>query len=166
MSTFRYCSLQTPAKNTVLCERLKRILFFADARKSLNFSMNHILRWEPICSIRVTIGEEASASRSQRSMNKYLGAEKMKLQLLARITDEQLLQKCIHELGTILYTVNNQGVIDQVAYFSGSRIVVLKAPKGVSEQLAQRVKAENLSHEPKSRISICIWYLLGFAPIM
>ena len=71
----------------------------------------------------------------------------MRLQLLAKITDEQLLQKCIHELGTILYTVNHEGVIDQVAYFSGSRIVVLKAPKGVSEQLAQRVKAEGFNVE-------------------
>lgn len=66
----------------------------------------------------------------------------MKLQLIARISDEQLFLKCIHELGTLFYTVNGQGVVDQIAYFSGSRIVVLNIPDGLSEQLARRVKAE------------------------
>ena len=66
----------------------------------------------------------------------------MRLQLIAKISDEDLFLKCIHERGTIFYTVNGQGVIDQVTYFSGSRIVVLNASNGLSEQLAQRVKAE------------------------
>jgi len=66
----------------------------------------------------------------------------MKLQLIAKISDEELFLKCVHERGTIFYTVNDRGVIDQVTYFSGSRIVVLNASNGVSEQLAQRVKAE------------------------
>ena len=66
----------------------------------------------------------------------------MKLQLIAKISDEQLFLKCVHERGTIFYTVNGQGAIDQVTYFSGSRIVALTKSDGVSEQLAQRVKAE------------------------
>jgi len=66
----------------------------------------------------------------------------LRLQLIAKISDEDLFLKCIHERGTIFYTVNGQGVIDQVTYFSGSRIVVLNASNGLSEQLAQRVKAE------------------------
>jgi len=66
----------------------------------------------------------------------------MKLQLIAKISDEELFLKCVHERGTIFYTVNDQGAIDQVTYFSGSRIVVLTAPNGVSEQLAQRVRTE------------------------
>ena len=66
----------------------------------------------------------------------------MRLQLIAKISDEQLFLKCIHELGTLFYTVNGQGVVDQIAYFSGSRIVVLNIPNGLSEQLAKRIKAE------------------------
>ena len=66
----------------------------------------------------------------------------MRLQLIAKISDEGLFLKCIHELGTIFYTLNAQGAIDQVTYFSGSRIVLLTASNGISEQLAQRVRAE------------------------
>jgi hypothetical protein len=66
----------------------------------------------------------------------------VKLQLIARISDEQLFLKCIHELGTLFYTVNGDGVVDKVAYFSGSRIVVLNMPNGLSEEVAKRVKAE------------------------
>lgn len=69
----------------------------------------------------------------------------MKLQLIAKISDEQLFLKCVHERGTIFYTVDGEGAIDQVTYFSGSRIVVLTKSDGVSEQLAQRVKAEGFS---------------------
>jgi hypothetical protein len=66
----------------------------------------------------------------------------MKLQLIAKITDERLFLKCIHEKGTLFYTVNGQGIVDQAAYFSGSRIVVLNIADGFSEELAQRIKAE------------------------
>jgi hypothetical protein len=66
----------------------------------------------------------------------------LKLQLIAKISDEQLFLKCIHELGTLFYTVNGNGVVDRVAYFSGSRIVVLNMPNGLSEEVAKRVKAE------------------------
>jgi AAA+ ATPase superfamily predicted ATPase len=66
----------------------------------------------------------------------------MKFQLIARVGEEQLFLKCIHELGTIFYTVDSNGVVDEVAYFSGSRIVLFQQPNGLSEQLAQRIKAE------------------------
>jgi len=66
----------------------------------------------------------------------------LKLQLIARISDEQLFLKCIHELGTLFYTVNGEGIVDKVAYFSGSRIVVLNMPDGLSEDVAKRIKAE------------------------
>ena len=65
----------------------------------------------------------------------------MKLQLIARISDPELFLKCIHELGTIFYTVGANDVVDQVAYFSGSRIIVLTM-KELTEQVANRVKAE------------------------
>jgi hypothetical protein len=64
------------------------------------------------------------------------------LQLIARISDEQLFLKCVHELGTLFYTTDGEGVVDKVAYFSGSRIVVLSMPDGLSEEVAKRVKAE------------------------
>lgn len=65
----------------------------------------------------------------------------MKLQLIARIRDPELFLKCIHERGTIFYTVGDNNAVNQVAYFSGSRIVVL-ATDGLTEQVANRVKAE------------------------
>jgi len=66
----------------------------------------------------------------------------MKLQLIARVSEEQLFLKCVHELGTIFYTVDASGVVDEIAYFSGSRIVLFQEPNGLSKQLTQRVKAE------------------------
>jgi hypothetical protein len=65
----------------------------------------------------------------------------MKLQLIAKISDEDLFLKCVHERGTIFYKVNDQGAIEQVTYFSGSRIIVL-ATDSLSEDVANRVKAE------------------------
>ena len=66
----------------------------------------------------------------------------MKLQLIAKISDEDLFVKCVHERGTIFYTVDGEGVIDQVTYFSGSRIILLTTSNGISEAVANRVKAE------------------------
>ena len=66
----------------------------------------------------------------------------MKLQLIAKISDEQLFLKCIHERGTIFYTVDANTVVYQVAYFSGSRIVILTKLNGLSEEVASRIKAE------------------------
>lgn len=66
----------------------------------------------------------------------------MKFQLIAKVNNEQLFLKCIHELGTLFYTLNPNNSVDQVAYFSGSRIVLLKIPKDLGKELTSRVKAE------------------------
>ena len=64
----------------------------------------------------------------------------MKLQLLAKITDAELLRKSMHELGTVFYQVDGEGNITRVVYFSGSRVVEFVGR--VDEDLARRVKAE------------------------
>jgi len=64
----------------------------------------------------------------------------MKLQLLAKITDAELLRKSIHELGTVFYQADGDGNITKVVYFSGSRVVEFVGK--VDEALARRVKAE------------------------
>ena len=47
----------------------------------------------------------------------------MKFQLLAKITDAELLRKSMHELGTVFYQADGDGNITKVVYFSGSRVV-------------------------------------------
>jgi hypothetical protein len=64
----------------------------------------------------------------------------MKLQLLAKITDAELLRKSMHELGTVFYQADGDGNITKVVYFSGSRVVEFVGK--VDEALARRVKAE------------------------
>jgi hypothetical protein len=64
----------------------------------------------------------------------------MKLQLLAKITDAELLRKSMHELGTVFYQTDGEGNITKVVYFSGSRVVEFVGK--VDEALARRVKAE------------------------
>jgi hypothetical protein len=64
----------------------------------------------------------------------------MKLQLLAKITDAELLRKSMHELGTVFYQADGDGNITKVVYFSGSRVVEFIGK--VDEALARRVKAE------------------------
>ena len=64
------------------------------------------------------------------------------MKLMAKVTDEELFRKWTHELGTILYTIDGQGVIKRVVYHSGSKTVILSKPKGISEQLAHLVKGE------------------------
>jgi len=64
----------------------------------------------------------------------------MKLQLLAKITDAELLRKSMHELGTVFYQADGDGNIVKVVYFSGSRVVEFVGK--VDEALARRVKAE------------------------
>jgi len=64
----------------------------------------------------------------------------MKLQLLAKITDAELLRKSMHELGTVFYQADSEGNITRVVYFSGSRVVEFVGK--VDEALARRVKAE------------------------
>ena len=64
----------------------------------------------------------------------------MKLQLLAKITDAELLRKSMHELGMVLYQTDGDGTITRVVYFSGSRVVEFVGK--LDEALARRVKAE------------------------
>ncbi|MGF3573738.1 MAG: hypothetical protein ACQXXG_10035 [Candidatus Bathyarchaeia archaeon] len=64
----------------------------------------------------------------------------MRFQLVARITDVELLRKSIHELGTVFYQTDGEGNITKVVYFSGSRVVEFVGK--VDEALARRVKAE------------------------
>ncbi len=63
----------------------------------------------------------------------------MKLQLLAKISDAELLRKCMHELGTVFYQADGEGNITKVVYFSGSRVVEFVGK--VDEGLAKCVKA-------------------------
>jgi len=64
----------------------------------------------------------------------------MKLQLVAKINDAELLRKSMHELGTVFYQVDVEGHITKVVYFSGSRVVEFSGK--IDEALAKRIKAE------------------------
>lgn len=64
----------------------------------------------------------------------------MRFQLVARITDVELLRKSIHELGTVFYQIDGEGNVTKVVYFSGSRVVEFVGK--IDEALARRVKAE------------------------
>ena len=70
----------------------------------------------------------------------------MRFQLVATISDSELLRKCLHELGTIFYQKNGDGKIAKVVYFSGSRVVEFNGV--VDKELAKRLKAEG--HEVDS----------------
>ena len=63
----------------------------------------------------------------------------MRVQLIAKIRDQDLLQKSIHELGTLFYLTDKQDNIIQVLYYSGSRIVLYVG--SLDENLAQIVHA-------------------------
>jgi len=64
----------------------------------------------------------------------------VRLQLVAKISDAELLRKSIHELGTLFYQTDGDGGIAKVVYFSGSRVVEFTGK--LDEALARRVKAE------------------------
>jgi hypothetical protein len=64
----------------------------------------------------------------------------VKFQLVAKITDVELLRKSIHELGTVFYETDGEGNITRVVYFSGSRVVEFVGK--VDDALARRVRAE------------------------
>jgi hypothetical protein len=64
----------------------------------------------------------------------------MKLQLVAKINDAELLRKSMHELGTVFYQADVEGNITKVVYFSGSRVVEFIGK--IDESLAKRIKAE------------------------
>jgi hypothetical protein len=63
----------------------------------------------------------------------------LRFQLVARITDVELLRKSIHELGTVFYQTDSEGSITKVVYFSGSRVVEFVGK--VDEGFAGIVKA-------------------------
>ena len=64
----------------------------------------------------------------------------MRFQLIAKITDQDLLQKSIHELGTVFYVKDEKGNIVKVVYFSGSRLVEYAGT--VDENFAKRLQVE------------------------
>jgi len=64
----------------------------------------------------------------------------VKFQLVAKITDVELLRKSIHELGTVFYETDSEDNITRVVYFSGSRVVEFVGK--VDDALARRVRAE------------------------
>ena len=64
----------------------------------------------------------------------------MKFQLLAKINEADLLQKSVHELGTVFYQKGPEGDIVKIVYFSGSRVIEYEGKIG--ESLASRIKAE------------------------
>jgi hypothetical protein len=67
----------------------------------------------------------------------------MKLQLYAKINDPKLLQKSIHERGSMFYHIDNEGNIVKVVYFSGLRVVEYNGK--VDEKLAMLIRAEGFA---------------------
>ena len=70
----------------------------------------------------------------------------MRLQLVAKINDPKLLDKSVHEEGTVLYQEDNQGSITRIVYFSTSRAVEYTGK--VDEKLAAKVRV--LGHRVKN----------------
>jgi len=64
----------------------------------------------------------------------------LKFQLIAKITDQELLRKSIHELGTVFYVTDEKHNIVKVVYFSGSRLVEYTGT--VDENFAKRLQVE------------------------
>jgi len=64
----------------------------------------------------------------------------VRFQLIAKISDPDLLTKSMHELGTVFYMVNGHGKIVRVVYFSGSRLVDFQGE--LPKDLAERIEAE------------------------
>lgn len=64
----------------------------------------------------------------------------MRFQLIAKITDQELLRKSIHELGTVFYVTDEKHNIVKVVYFSGFRLVEYTG--AVDENFAKRLQVE------------------------
>ena len=64
----------------------------------------------------------------------------MKIQLFAETSDPEFFRKAMHELGTTVYTVDNEDNIHEVVYFSGSRVIRLTGK--IPEDLAKIIKVE------------------------
>jgi hypothetical protein len=67
----------------------------------------------------------------------------MRLQLYAKVNDPKLLQKSIHERGSMFYHTDNEGNIVKVVYFSGLRVVEYNG--NVDEKLALLIRAEGFA---------------------
>ena len=63
----------------------------------------------------------------------------MKFQLIAQVSDQDLLRKSMHELGTVFYQTDDKDNVVLVIYFSGSRIVRYNGK--VDEELSRLVRA-------------------------
>ena len=63
------------------------------------------------------------------------------MSLFARIRNPELLKHTLHELGTILYTVDKKGNIEKVAYFSGKKTVIYEGEE-LPEDLAKHIREE------------------------
>jgi Fe2+ or Zn2+ uptake regulation protein len=61
------------------------------------------------------------------------------IQLVARITDADLLQKSSNEQGTLLYQTDTDGSITRIVYFSDSRVIEFVGK--INETQAKIVKA-------------------------
>jgi hypothetical protein len=55
--------------------------------------------------------------------------------LFAKVKDFELLEHSMHEKGTLFYMEDEKGVVNKVAYFSNSRIVIYEGQ--VSENFAK-----------------------------
>jgi len=64
----------------------------------------------------------------------------MKLQLVAKIVDPELLGKSMHEEGTLFYLQDGKGSITRAVYFSSSRVIDYEG--NVDDKLAQRIRHE------------------------
>ena len=63
----------------------------------------------------------------------------MKFQLIAQVSDPDLLRKSMHELGTVFYQTDDKDNVVLIVYFSGSRIVRYNGK--VDEELSKFVRA-------------------------
>lgn len=63
----------------------------------------------------------------------------MKFQLIANVSDPDLLRKSMHELGTVFYQTDDKDNVTLIVYFSGSRIV--RYTGKVDEELSKFVRA-------------------------
>jgi len=63
----------------------------------------------------------------------------LKFQLIAKVTDSDLLRKSMHELGTIFYQTDEKDNVASIVYFSGSRVVQYIG--NADEELSRLVRA-------------------------
>lgn len=64
----------------------------------------------------------------------------MKIQMVAETRDPEFFRKTINEMGSIAYTMDEQGNVKEAIYFSGSRLIRLTGK--IAEETAKIIKAE------------------------